>query len=207
MTSKQPDNQPYNPLEKRHLGESVARSLLAEPVSPLPPSQRFEGAGVYALYYTGEFPTYATLSAANSGNRFEAPIYVGRAIAAGSRRGGPIDVITPGETLYQRLRQHGQSIDHAENLESSDFRCQYLVVDDIWVPLAETLLIELFWQTAVWNSVLDGFGIHDPGRGRRQQKCSAWDTVHPGRPFAGQLPPNERDSDSWCSELVSWLKT
>ena len=205
MTSEHSDNQPYNPLEKRHLAESVASSLLAEPITPLPPNQRFEGAGVYALYYTGDFPSYSSISAANSENGFEAPIYVGRAIAAGSRRGGPVDASTPGETLYQRLRQHAQSINRAENLDLSDFACRHLVVDDIWVPLAETLLIELFWRTAVWNSALDGFGIHDPGRGRQQQRRSAWDTVHPGRPFADRLPPNERDSQSWASELILWL--
>ena len=39
---------PYNPLDKRHLGEQVAEALLAQDVQPLPPS-RFIGAGVYAL--------------------------------------------------------------------------------------------------------------------------------------------------------------
>ena len=41
---------PYNPLDKRHLGEQVAEALLAEPIHNLPPD-KFIGAGVYALYY------------------------------------------------------------------------------------------------------------------------------------------------------------
>jgi hypothetical protein len=35
--------------------------------------------------------------------------------------------------------------------------------------------------------VLDGFGNHDPGRGRYDQQKSAWDVIHPGRQWAGKL--------------------
>ena len=31
---------PYNPLDKRHLGEQVAEALLEQDVQPLPPSWR-----------------------------------------------------------------------------------------------------------------------------------------------------------------------
>lgn len=55
---------PYNPLDKRHLGEQVAEALLAQDVQPLPPS-RFIGAGVYALYYIGDFSAYAALADVN----------------------------------------------------------------------------------------------------------------------------------------------
>jgi len=44
-------DQSYNPLDKLHLGESVARALLAQPVVVLPPPTSFVGAGIYALYY------------------------------------------------------------------------------------------------------------------------------------------------------------
>jgi hypothetical protein len=36
----------------------------------------------------------------------------------------------------------------------------------------------------LWNSLLDGFGNHDPGRGRHQGLRPRWDVVHPGRPWA-----------------------
>lgn len=36
----------------------------------------------------------------------------------------------------------------------------------------------------VWNSCLDGFGNHDPGKGRYNQARSDWDILHPGRPWA-----------------------
>ena len=34
-------------------------------------------------------------------------------------------------------------------------------MDDIWIPLGESLLIEMF--VPLWNRILDGFGIHDLG--------------------------------------------
>ncbi|MDR2047246.1 MAG: hypothetical protein LBP79_05060 [Clostridiales bacterium] len=43
---------PYNPLDKKHLGASVADALVEAPIYGLPP-EAFVGAGVYALYYTG----------------------------------------------------------------------------------------------------------------------------------------------------------
>ena len=70
---------PYNPLDKRHLGEQVAEALLAQDVQPLPPS-RFIGAGVYALYYIGDFPAYAALADVNKNDQFLCPIYVGKAV-------------------------------------------------------------------------------------------------------------------------------
>ena len=45
---------PFNPLDKRHLGESVASAMLKSPIHPLPP-EKFKGAGIYAIYYTGDF--------------------------------------------------------------------------------------------------------------------------------------------------------
>ncbi|MBL8260560.1 MAG: Eco29kI family restriction endonuclease, partial [Candidatus Competibacteraceae bacterium] len=44
--------------------------------------------------------------------------------------------------LRDRLRQHATSIDQAENLELGDFHYRCLVVDDIWIPLGENMMIE-----------------------------------------------------------------
>jgi hypothetical protein len=71
---------PYNPLDKKNLGISVADAMLARPVSPLTPGDRFLGAGIYAIYYVGDFPSYAPVAERNHDGRFEAPIYVGKAI-------------------------------------------------------------------------------------------------------------------------------
>ena len=60
---------PYNPLAKRHLGEQVAEALLSEPIHTMPP-ERFIGAGVYALYYIGDFPAYAALAEVNRDDQY-----------------------------------------------------------------------------------------------------------------------------------------
>ena len=69
---------PFNPLDKRHLGESVASAMLKSPIHPLPP-EKFKGAGIYAIYYTGDFEAYQNLAEVNRDNMFSRPIYVGKA--------------------------------------------------------------------------------------------------------------------------------
>ena len=77
--------EPYNPLDKKRIGEQIAAALLAQPIHPLPP-EKFIGAGVYALYYTGDFPSYALLSTANKNGQYRLPIYVGKAVPDGTRK-------------------------------------------------------------------------------------------------------------------------
>ena len=182
--------QPFNPLDKRNLAESVTDAMLARPVVPLPP-EPFVGAGIYAIYYVGCFPLYQEIARRNGGGAFRWPIYVGKAVPAGARKGGLGLDAEPGPALYNRLCDHAKSVTEADNLESSAFFCRFLAVDDIWIPLAETLLIERF--SPLWNRALDGFGNHDPGKGRYNQQKSPWDTLHPGRPWADKLQPNVSD--------------
>lgn len=152
---------PFNPLDKRNLAESIAKQLISQPVSVLPPAP-FIGAGVYALYYGGDFPEYAEIKCEST--NFDIPIYVGKAVPAGARKGGFGLGEEPRNVLLSRLQDHAKSISAATNLRIEDFRCRFLVVDDIWIPLAESILIETF--RPLWNQVIDGFGNHDPGAGR-----------------------------------------
>lgn len=190
MTKLEP---PFNPLDKRSLGASVAKALLARPVALLPPEDSFVGAGVYAIYYVGDFAAYSALAEANKPDRHAVPIYVGKAIPPGARRGGVGLDENPGQVLYKRLREHAESISQSENLQLSDFRCRYLVADDIWIPLGESLLINMF--SPVWNRVIDGFGNHSPGAGRQNQRKSPWDVLHPGRQWAQSLPAGDKTCD------------
>lgn len=192
---KKEEMQPYNPLDKKNLGESVADALLNSPIHRLPP-ESFYGAGVYALYYTGSFSVYSKLSEVNQEGTFQCPIYVGKAVPAGARKGGLGLDVDHGRALFGRLSQHADSIACASNLEINDFFCRYLVVDDIWIPLAEAMLIERFQP--VWNRVLDGFGNHDPGKGRHAGMMPPWDCLHPGRVWASRLQP--------CSQTVGQLE-
>lgn len=179
--------EPFNPLNKKNLGFSVAEAMLQKEAEPLPPASSFLGAGVYALYYIGDFPAYRAIAEKNKNNKFDCPIYVGKAVPKGARKGGFGLDAAPGRVLYNRLCEHADTIAQAKNLKLDDFRCRYLTVDDIWIPLGESLLIEMF--SPLWNKILDGFGIHDPGGGRKGQKVSQWDTLHPGRSWATKLQP------------------
>ena len=183
----------YNPLDKKNLGVSVRDAMLAQPISPMPPNELFAGAGIYAIYYAGTFPPYQRIATANADDAWEQPIYVGKAIPAGARRGGLGLDAPAGNVLFRRLQEHADSIAQAPNLNLADFACRFLVVDDIWIPLGESLLIESF--RPLWNRVVDGFGNHTPGEGRFNQKRSAWDIIHPGRPWAERCQPGRSEAD------------
>ncbi|MFZ5883138.1 MAG: Eco29kI family restriction endonuclease [Chloroflexota bacterium] len=195
---------PFNPLDKKNLGTSVADAMLSRPLEDLPPGEPFIGAGVYALYYLGNHPDYATLGKRNR-EHADCPIYVGKAVPAGARKGGLGFESNAGTVLYKRLREHAESIQQVENLNLEDFKCRFLVVDDIWIPLGESLLIEMF--DPAWNKVVDGFGNHDPGSGRYKQKRSPWDVLHPGRPWAERLTGKHEAAEVIRERLARHMET
>jgi hypothetical protein len=126
---------PFNPLDKRNLGASVAEALLASRVHPLGEIDAFEGAGIYAIYYLGDFPAYKDIARQNRAGRFLAPIYVGKAVPEGARKGGGVGEIRT-RALHKRLAEHADSIRVVDNLKLADFFCRFLVVEDIWIPWA-----------------------------------------------------------------------
>lgn len=181
--------EPYNPLDKWNLARSIETELLSRPRQPLGDQGAIGGAGVYAIYYTGSFPAYAAISGS------ERPIYVGKAIPKGGRKGGLGANAAIGRSLQDRLRQHAQTIDQARNLDLADFEARSLVVDDIWIPLGENMLIESF--KPVWNVVIDGFGNKTPGARRATQYRSPWDVLHPGRTFADMLAAHPQEAEAF----------
>lgn len=183
--------EPFNPLDKRNLGNSVANAILNEPMRELPPSE-FEGIGIYALYYFGSHPLYPYISRYNIENIEGWPIYIGKAIARGGRK-GVFDKVNKGRSLFNRLKKHSRTISEAKDLNLVDFRCRYLTVDSIWIPLGEQLLIDKF--KPLWNTEIDGFGNNDPGSNRYSQQKSPWDILHPGRSWAEKLSPNMKLTD------------
>src|SRR5690348_1833028 len=118
---------PFNPLDKLNLAESLADAMLKRPVSPLPPNEKFAGAGIYAIYYVGDFKAYKPLAKKNVGADPGSPIYVGKAVPAGARKGGFGLGADPGYVLLKRLKEHARSIEEAKNLDVEDFSCRYLV--------------------------------------------------------------------------------
>ena len=193
---------PYNPLDKRNLGINVAEAMLSEPIHQFPP-EPFIGAGVYAIYYNGSFKAYQKLSNLNE-NNYNIPIYVGKAVPSGARKGGLGMNVDHGLALYNRLSEHYVSISKATNLNINDFVFRFLVVDDIWIPLTESMLIEQF--KPLWNRCIDGFGNHDPGKGRYQQQKSPWDCIHEGREWANKLQPNQNSKEFWITKINQYLQ-
>lgn len=189
-----PADVPFNPLDRSALAENVAAHLEARELMPLPP-QAFTGAGIYAIYFVGSEGLYGPLTATGR------PLYVGKAVPAGGRIGGFDLAASAGNVLWRRLAEHGESIEQATNLELSEFRCRYLVVEDIWIPLGEQLLISR--HNPVWNSLVAGFGNHDPGANRYAGKKPLWDELHPGRPWADRM---QRPADKTATQLTSEIE-
>jgi hypothetical protein len=196
---------PYDPLEYENLARNIAEELMKQDAVPLAAIQTFEGVGVYAIYYIGDFPAYHVIAEANKNNQFRLPIYVGKATLEGMRKGRSSgSKHSQQKRLYQRLKEHARSIRETKNLHIKDFYCRHLVVVDVWVDMAEQWLIDHFHP--VWNMVVEGFGIHTPGGGRSGQQRSLWDTIHPGRKFAERLSPNRKSEKDILDEVERFLR-
>ncbi|MCY4471492.1 MAG: Eco29kI family restriction endonuclease [Kistimonas sp.] len=193
----------FNPLDKQHLGASVGQAMLRQPVVPLGELKSFDGAGIYAIYYTGGFPCYAPIAERNRNGLFNAPLYIGKAISRGARKGGYLET-SPGKVLHNRLKQHARSLEEASNIDITDFYCRYLIVDDIWICLGESLLIARF--DPLWNTLIDGFGNHDPGKGRHAGPRPGWDMLHPGRAWAQNCAPRNETDETISRDVRDYLR-
>lgn len=196
----------FNPLSFESLSNSIARELSQVPTCPLSELPRFEGPGIYALYYTGGFAPYEPIAKANRREPGSWPIYVGKAEAS-TRKGETIQAPDDysGDALYKRLGNHAKSINLVENLSVDDFHIRALVLAYVWVPMAEASAISMY--RPLWNTLIDGFGNHDPGKGRYNQMRSRWDTLHPGRSWSEKLQPNVFTSEQIGAEAMTWLRS
>ena len=169
------------------LVKDAIRFFNGTPVHTLPPPEKFFGTGVYALYFTGDSKLYQKYAELNRLS-YDFPIYVGKAVPSGwrqSRTTHSEDKQT--SELWSRIKQHGNSIDIVKNLSCSDFSCRFMIFEDSSSDMIGTIEAALIkWKTPLWNSLLDGFGNHDPGNGRYEQAKSDWDVVHPGRLWANK---------------------
>lgn len=179
-----PDLPTFNPLDKRNLAESIVKALVRQEPSRLPPD-RFEGAGIYLIYYRGNLPAYAPLAKVNH-KHFVWPIYVGKGEPKGARKGADDLEFVAGTKLYERICEHSESIQTSPStLAVDDFVCRWLCVDEVFIRLGERLLITRY--KPVWNVVVEGFGNHPVGKGRNEGRRPPWDILHPGRAWADRL--------------------
>lgn len=188
----------YSP-DFEELIKDTIRFFNGTPIQPIPPIESFEGAGVYALYYIGKHGIYNKFHEINR-LEYSLPIYVGKAVPKGWRQGRVTE--SSSLELYRRLCDHAKSIDAAENIEISDFLCRFTILENAATSLigtVEAALIRLYQP--LWNCVIDGFGNHDPGKGRYNQEQSEWDLLHPGRRWANKCVPSKKSK----IEIESWI--
>ena len=179
-SAKRPAGTPFDPLAVENVGVTLAVELLEQPLRPLPPKREFAGAGVYIIYYKGEHAAYKELRKlyAEEG----APVYVGSALRENAKNGFNPQP-SNSTRLFTRLKQHAESIKEVESegldpgFELSDFCCRFLVLNDAYILLAESVLITTF--RPAWNGM--GFGSKVVGEKRVKQEPSLWDSLHPGR--------------------------
>jgi hypothetical protein len=159
--------------------------FIETPLHLLPPSTQFIGAGVYALYYKGDYRLYSKIAKLNRRDGVQ-PIYVGKAVPPGWRTGRALSSNT--RDLYGRLAQHARSIQQTSDLKAEHFHCRFMILSgaesDLVVPIEAALIRQ---YKPLWNTVVDGFGNHDPGKGRYNQARSEWDILHPGRTWVARL--------------------
>lgn len=198
-------------LEQHIFQSSTFNELLEEaihffentPIVCLPPKEKFSGAGVYALYYQGDCAAYGKIALKLQ----NLPIYVGKAVLSGWRQ-GRIHVNANDTALYRRLKEHSRSMIAAKNLCIEDFSCRFVVV-----PVDQTDLIGSFEAVLIrkyqplWNSYIDGFGNHDPGKGRYQQAKSEWDVLHSGRAWAKKLTGDEPKLEAILEKINKYANT
>ncbi len=169
----------FDPTEPSLIGRFISIALVAQTRQLLEDLDGFYGAGVYAIYYVGDFAPYMPISGT------ETPIYVGKA----DPEGNPKSPVDQGTKLFDRLKEHRKSIRKVEGIESADFECRYLAVQSGYQAAAERHLINLF--KPIWNNetrILFGIGKHGDSSETRTNNKSPWDTLHPGREWASGNP-------------------
>lgn len=173
------------------------------PIHVLPPPDKFIGTGVYALYYQGNYTLYSKIAEANQKEHVQ-PIYVGKAVPKGWRTTRAEK--SGATTLYQRLREHSTSLRRAANLSTADFRCRFMILngpESNMITIVEAELIRQY--KPLWNTIVDGFGNHDPGSGRYNQAKSEWDVLHPGRIWAERLTGESPVLETVKAKIASFL--
>lgn len=186
----------FDPTDPKTAAAVVALALVAQKRQRLDAvaEHPFYGSGVYSIYYQGPFPPYAAISSS------EHPIYVG---VATPKDGTARDAVAQGTALWDRMNEHVKNIGLATStLKTSDFDCRFLVVQTGFQDSAEERLINFF--RPIWNKetkVCHGIGKHGDAATTRVNKRSPWDTLHPGRPWAGATAEDQRPKRQIISDI------
>ena len=196
----------YKNDEFSELLKDAVRFFNGTPVVQMPPPEKFAGAGVYAIYCVASKGIYAPYGQKINRLSYDTPIYVGKAVPKGWRQSRELDNQTDAKTLYNRLHQHIKSISQAKSLSIEDFKCRFVIFEGGVVDMiaaVEAALISKY--SPLWNSVIDGFGNHDPGAKRVTGKKTQWDCLHPGREWAKKMNGEEFSQKDLSKRVKDFL--
>jgi hypothetical protein len=133
---------------------------------------------------------------------------VGKAVPKGWRQSRLSDnTLNQSRELIGRLREHSRSITNGADLSLEDFMCRFVIFEDVGSDMISTIeaaLIKL--NIPLWNTAVDGFGNHDPGRGRYEQAKSDWDVIHEGRAWANKCNGVHAEKSAVVSKIRLHLK-
>jgi hypothetical protein len=191
----------YDPLAYASLAESIVNKMKTIPHRALVSATKVSGAGVYVIGAYSPKDIYPSMT--------NPIVYVGRArpssLNLGLTNGRSVTPRSSGRRgppLRGRLSKHREAIEQAENLDLDNFWFKTLRIVPAFIDLAEEALIH--WHCPVWNRALKGFGNKNPGKGRRGQKVSEWDTMHPGRNWIEHHKVT-RDRETLLKKVEDWL--
>lgn len=198
------DEPPFDPLDYENIGKMIILQLLEKPLLRFDDLKTVAGAGVYALYYVGGFEHYSDLVPLD-GREPERPIYVGKAVPQGGRKGsrGSMTGLAKRSALATRLSMHRLKISRVTNLEVDDFRLRFLALTPVWIALGENAMIRAF--KPLWNVAIDGFGNNALGKGRGDQSPSAWDHLHQRKQSRQGGPAMESQYDEQIGRVKSYF--
>ena len=186
--------------------KDAVRFFNGTPAVEFPPPLRFGGAGIYALYYIGQTGLYQRFGLEINRMEYAVPIYIGKAEPSGWRQSRDLSAEADGTKLFQRLVQHSRTIASAKNLSTGDFVCRLMIFEGPikgMIASVEAALIARY--RPLWNSVIDGFGNHNPGAGRIKGKVSQWDALHPGRKWVDGIEGEKPDAKAVARRVKDYM--
>ena len=180
--------------------------FMGTPIVQMPPPEKFAGAGVYAIYCRAKKGIYTAYGTKLNSLSWDVPIYVGKAIPEGWRQGRVLGSKTNSSALYSRLSTHAESIAAGKGLALADFACRFAIFEGgaaEMIAAIESAIISI--HSPLWNSVIDGFGNHDPGGKRYGGKKTQWDCLHPGRKWAEKMTGEAFDPKDLKKRVCDYL--
>jgi Eco29kI-like restriction endonuclease len=188
--------------------KDTIRFFNGTPVLTVPVPEKFHGTGVYAIYCISKSGPYKDFHEINR-TSYQIPIYIGKAVPTGwrqARANNSEDKFS--YELHNRIREHVRSLDAGKGLKRTDFRCRFMILEGAESDLIGTVEAALIRRyQPLWNSLIDGFGNHDPGSGRYEQAMSDWDVCHQGRTWAKKCQGKHNDIDPLQKNIRDFMKT